>query len=76
VAGVLYEPVRRWAGIDRVVAGSVTQRRPVLLGAALRADGQVETVEAAGQTDLAICRTVLVDQSGEAVAEATFRVVL
>jgi acyl dehydratase len=76
VAGALYEPVRRWAGIDRVVAGSVTQRRPVLLGAALRADGHVETVETSGPTDLAICRTVLVDQSGEAVAEATFRVVL
>lgn len=76
VAGALYEPVRRWAGIDRVVSGSVSQRRPVLLGAALRADGQVETVESSGQADLAICRTVLVDGSGEAVAEANFRVVL
>lgn len=76
VAGALYEPVRRWAGIDRVTSGSVTQRRPVLLGAELRADGHVETVEMSGPVELAVCRTVLVDQSGEVVAEGSFSVVL
>lgn len=79
VAGALYEPVRAWAGIERVLGGSVTQRRPVLLGAALLANGQVEAIDGSGSGETAVCRTTLsdvTDPSGAVVAEGQFRVAL
>src|SRR5581483_8254441 len=79
VAGALYEPVRSWAGIERVLSGSVTQRQPVLPRAALHANGQVEAVDASGGCEVAVCRTTLTDASdpsGSVVAEGEFRVAL
>jgi hypothetical protein len=74
VVGLLYEPVRRWAGIDRVVAGRTSQCRPFGPGTVLTATGRVVALRTDGGRDLAVCETSLVDGDGAPVGSGTFEV--
>jgi len=76
VVGLLYEPVRRWAGLDRVVAGRTTQSRPFGPGTALTATGRVVALRAEAGRQMAMCETALVDDSGAVVGSGTFDVVV
>lgn len=75
-AGVLYETVRRWAGLDRVVAGSVRLSAPYSLGAVLSSAGTVTALEDHGGEPTAVCDVSLQDRDGTGIATGQFRVVL
>jgi len=74
VACLLYEPVRRWAGLDRVVAGRTTQSRPFGPGTLLSATGRVVALQGNGRRELAVCETSLVDGDGTEIGRGTFDV--
>lgn len=72
VVGALWEVVRRWAGLDRVVRGTIKQLLPLWPATTLTARGSVVSVEAAQDQKLAVCATELVDQDGQRIGEGTF----
>lgn len=74
VVGLLYEPVRRWAGIDTVVSGHTTQSRPFGPGATLTATGRVVALRAESGRQVATCETTVTDGDG-VVGRGTFDVV-
>jgi acyl dehydratase len=76
VVGLLYEPVRRWVGLDRVVGGRTTQSRPFGLGATLTATGRLVALQAQAGRQMATCETSLVDGDGAVVGRGTFEVVV
>jgi acyl dehydratase len=76
VVGLLYEPVRRWAGLDRVVGGRTTQSRPFGPGVALTATGRFVALQAQTGRQMATCETSLVDGDGAVVGRGTFEVVV
>ena len=74
VAGLLYEPVRRWGGIDRVLAGKTSQSRPFGPGAILTATGSVVGLRTEDGREYAVCETLLADGAGATVGQGTFEV--
>lgn len=74
--GLLYEPVRRWAGIERVVGGAVRLAAPYSLGAQLTASGTVSAIEEIDGQRYADCKTMLRDGSGDEIATAQLRVLV
>jgi acyl dehydratase len=74
VVGLLYEVVRRWAGMDRVLAGRTTQARPFGVGTVLCAGGQVAGIRGHAGRLVASCSTWLRDGDGNGIGEGTFDV--
>jgi len=74
VVGLLYEPVRRWAGLDRVLSGHTTQSRPFGPGTILTASGRVVATGGEAGQSTATCETSLVDGDGTMVGRGTFEV--
>jgi acyl dehydratase len=75
-AGLLYEPVRRWAGMERVLTGSVRLMAPIKLGASLTVSGVVASLEEQGGRRCAVCQTALRDETGTDIARAGLRVLV
>lgn len=75
-AGLLYEPVRRWAGMDRVLTGSVRLMAPIRLGASLTASGVVVSLEEREGRHFAVCETALRDETGAGIARAELGVLI
>jgi hypothetical protein len=75
-AGVLYETVRRWAGTERVLGGSIRLTAPYGLGTELSSEGSVIEVAAHGGGRVAWCDVNLHDQDGGGIATGRFRVAL
>jgi acyl dehydratase len=74
--GLLFEPVRRWAGMERNVAARTTQGRPFGPGAVLSATGRVVRLRSDGRGDVATCETRLSDVDGSEIGHGTFDVVV
>jgi acyl dehydratase len=72
VVGALWEVVRRWAGIDRIVRGTIKQIQPLWPNTTLTARGSVTSVEDRGGRTVAVCAAELVDQDGNRIGEGTF----
>jgi acyl dehydratase len=79
-AGMLYEPVRQWAGIARVSSASVRLLAPYSVGVELVITGTIENIDIeagpGGQLRYATCNTQLATATGSVVAEARFRVLM
>jgi acyl dehydratase len=75
-AALLYEPVRRLAGMERVLTGSVRLTAPIRLGTNLTASGVVASLEEQGGRRYAECQTALRDETGAGIARARLRVLV
>jgi acyl dehydratase len=72
--GLLYEPVRLWAGMARVRSGAVRLAAPYSLGAELCAQGEVTAIHDVEGERQARCDVRLTDQAGAEIATAQFQV--
>lgn len=75
VVGLLYEPVRRWAGLTRPVSARTTQSRPFRPGDTLTATGRVVALRSESGREIATCETAVADRAGTPVGRGTFDVV-
>jgi hypothetical protein len=73
---MLFEPVRRWAGMERNVAARTTQGRPFGPGAVLSATGRVVRLGSDGRGNVATCETRLSDVDGSEIGRGTFDVLV
>jgi len=72
VVGALWEVVRRWAGLDRVVRGTTKQLLPLWPSTTLTARASIASVEPRQGRTVAVCAAELVDQDGQKIGEGTF----
>ena len=76
VVSALWEPVRRWAGIERVRRAATKQVLPFRPGDALLAGGAVTAVRVDGGLSVASCDTWLMDGRQTVIGTGTFDVVV
>jgi acyl dehydratase len=76
VVSALWEPVRRWAGIERVRRAATKQRLPFRPGDALLAGGTVTGVRLEDGVSVAGCDTWLIDGCQTVIGTGSFDVVV
>jgi acyl dehydratase len=74
VMGILYEVVRQWAGLERIVSGQTRQLVPFLAHVSLSAHGKVTAIEQVDDHREAECEITVTDQHDSEVGHGTFRV--
>lgn len=74
VMGILYEVVRQWAGLERIVSGQTRQLQPFPAHVSLSACGKVTAIEQIDDHREAVCEITVTDQHDTEIGRGTFRV--
>jgi acyl dehydratase len=74
VIGILYEVVRQWAGLERIVSGQTRQLVPFPAQVSLSAHGKVTAIEQVDDHREAVCEITVTDQQDTEIGRGTFRV--
>jgi acyl dehydratase len=73
-AGLLYEPVRRWAGMERILSGTVRLSAPLRIGTGVASSGVVASFQDIPGGRRAVCQTQLTTPDGSQIGTAEFTV--